>query len=693
MSIFDSVFGNSDVGAANDAVLGGTANLGRINFRRALGQALLERGLSQQAQGPYAGLLNAANDIAGAWLSKGANDQDTAAYRTQLAQMLGGEKPAPTYNPQVSAGPDGQITATPDTSPTAGSTFEPGLLGLDADRSKLLGAILAGQTPEQGRATLNQFAEASIMPHGVEWHQDAQTGEWIKTDKVTGEELGRVGSKKPFIEVDPTKLIFGADQGGGAAGAAGPAQAPTDMPPDAGGAPPPPVGSVAGRNLAANNPGNMRVPGQKAFQTFPTMQAGIDAVGNQLGLYMQRGNNTIAGMVNTYAPASDNNDTKAYIANVSRLTGLDPDKPLTPADIPKVRDAFITTEQGGRTPQQLLGGTQLASNAPGLPAGAVPPPAPGNGISIPGYHQIQTPPRILQVKTPEEAAQYGVPLNTYIDRYTKLPLKPSDVPMDMQDPRVRMYGGLMAAGRPLPAGAGRDQASMRAYGAVAEQILQQQHPEMTPEQLGGLLMQKQMQAQASQRLLDQFQDTHPNAAGGQIAAANNAIGHTHDLIELAHALNNGDTAVINKWRNWYRAQTGSEAPTDYNSLLHIVGPEIVKAIVPGGGGEGERQSMMGTLSSDNAMRQIEGSANAYMHALGRQMYGKFVTFRSGNLGNNPADFAKQYLAPDATPFFMQAFNNAEHPGKGGGGGQGGGGGGTTKPTAHYTYDSNGNPIP
>lgn len=131
-------------------------------------------------------------------------------------------------------------------------------------------------------------------------------------------------------------------------------------------APSPGTGSAAGQNLTNNNPGNIRIPGKTNFQSFPTMQAGIDAVGNQLGLYQKRGINTIAGMVSTYAPKTDGNDTEKYIANVSRLTGLDPNKPVDSEDIPKIRDAMITTEQGGVSPAQLLASPKPA---PGTPAG------------------------------------------------------------------------------------------------------------------------------------------------------------------------------------------------------------------------------------------------------------------------------------------------------------------------------------
>ena len=44
---------------------------------------------------------------------------------------------------------------------------------------------------------------------------------------------------------------------------------------------------------------------------------------------------TIRGIISRWAPPQDHNDTEAYIRNVSRLTGIDPDEPLgIPSDRP-----------------------------------------------------------------------------------------------------------------------------------------------------------------------------------------------------------------------------------------------------------------------------------------------------------------------------------------------------------------------
>lgn len=109
----------------------------------------------------------------------------------------------------------------------------------------------------------------------------------------------------------------------------------------------PPAGSVAANNLAHHNPGNLRKPGAKEFQSFASDAEGVAAVDHQLGLYIKRGVNTISDIVSTYAPPSDNNNTPAYIASVAQQTGLDPFAPVTADDIPKIRDAMLRVEQGG----------------------------------------------------------------------------------------------------------------------------------------------------------------------------------------------------------------------------------------------------------------------------------------------------------------------------------------------------------
>jgi hypothetical protein len=121
-------------------------------------------------------------------------------------------------------------------------------------------------------------------------------------------------------------------------------------------------GGVVGGQRPVNNPGNLRVPGSKTdFQQFPTQQAGVQALQEQLLLDNKpvaqggHGLTTLAQIigdpVHGWAPSTENN-TAAYIANVSSWTGIDQNKPIDlsdPATRNAVTAAIIRQEGGGRS--------------------------------------------------------------------------------------------------------------------------------------------------------------------------------------------------------------------------------------------------------------------------------------------------------------------------------------------------------
>ncbi len=83
-----------------------------------------------------------------------------------------------------------------------------------------------------------------------------------------------------------------------------------------------------------NNPGNLRPVGGSGFRHFGSIFEGTQALAHQLLLYGTRGWNTVASIISHWAPASDHNNTAAYIAAVVRDIGgtagqvrnlLDPD--------------------------------------------------------------------------------------------------------------------------------------------------------------------------------------------------------------------------------------------------------------------------------------------------------------------------------------------------------------------------------
>lgn len=103
-----------------------------------------------------------------------------------------------------------------------------------------------------------------------------------------------------------------------------------------------------------NNPGAIRVPGSMQFQSFATPQAGVQAQEALLGRYMGHGLNSVAAIVERYAPrqsrGGDNTDAQVnnYIAYVSRRLGVNPNDALSPAVLPQLGQAMREFETGKR---------------------------------------------------------------------------------------------------------------------------------------------------------------------------------------------------------------------------------------------------------------------------------------------------------------------------------------------------------
>jgi hypothetical protein len=115
----------------------------------------------------------------------------------------------------------------------------------------------------------------------------------------------------------------------------------------------PAVPQPAGPN--PNNFGNLRPVGANTgFQQFATPEEGVAALDKNLQAYGKQGINTVAGVISKWAPPNENN-TQAYIADVSQRLGIKPDQPLDMGN-PMVRQALGSAiaihEQG---PQRLFG--------------------------------------------------------------------------------------------------------------------------------------------------------------------------------------------------------------------------------------------------------------------------------------------------------------------------------------------------
>lgn len=115
--------------------------------------------------------------------------------------------------------------------------------------------------------------------------------------------------------------------------------------------------------LSINNPGNIRVSEEHwvgkivpssnpHFETFDTAEHGIRAIARILLRYFERNLNTIDDIIATWAPDTEN-DTDAYIDDVSDRSGFDSDQVLTP-DAPTLTAlvSAIIRHENGRNPYE-----------------------------------------------------------------------------------------------------------------------------------------------------------------------------------------------------------------------------------------------------------------------------------------------------------------------------------------------------
>lgn len=109
--------------------------------------------------------------------------------------------------------------------------------------------------------------------------------------------------------------------------------------------------------------------------------------------------------------------------------------------------------------------------------------------------------------------------------------------------------------------------------------------------------------------------------GNAVRAFNVGTEHLDQLGELGKALDNGDIQKVNAIRNWWKTNTGQDAPTNFNGLKAIVGAEIVKAIVGAGGTGEERAQAARTVADASSPTQLFGIMQTYKGAMAAQLSG------------------------------------------------------------------------
>lgn len=109
--------------------------------------------------------------------------------------------------------------------------------------------------------------------------------------------------------------------------------------------------------------------------------------------------------------------------------------------------------------------------------------------------------------------------------------------------------------------------------------------------------------------------------GDLIRSFNVGISHLNTLDGLVDALGNGNVQLLNQAGNAFKQQTGSAAPTNFDAAKAIVGDEIIKAIVGGGGALADRENAQNQINRANSPAQLRGVIQTYKTLMAGQLRG------------------------------------------------------------------------
>jgi hypothetical protein len=136
------------------------------------------------------------------------------------------------------------------------------------------------------------------------------------------------------------------------------------------------------------------------------------------------------------------------------------------------------------------------------------------------------------------------------------------------------------------------------------------------------------------------------------------VQHMDLLPPLIDALSGGNMTVLNKAQNFFKQQTGNSAPTNFSAIKEFVGGEVAKAVLPGGGGEAERQALTKPLDAANSPVQLKDAVSTIQKALA----GKTEALRSQwDIGTNGTQGAFDRFLLPATKNALGIKDQSAHP--------------------------------
>ncbi len=134
--------------------------------------------------------------------------------------------------------------------------------------------------------------------------------------------------------------------------------------------------------------------------------------------------------------------------------------------------------------------------------------------------------------------------------------------------------------------------------------------------------------------------------GNALRSISTADDHLAQLDSLGDALNNGNIKILNSIGNAFGVQTGAAPAQVFNAVKNVVGQEVVKAIVAGGGSAGERDEAAKAFATDSSPAQLKQTIAAYRSVMGAQKSNLLEQRRAAGL---PDSTLPNYAPPGGAP--------------------------------------------
>ena len=421
-------------------------------------------------------------------------------------------------------------------------------------------------------------------------------------------------------------------------------------------------------DFAKSQPGYAGSDGR--FAKFQTPEHGVAAANKLLDIYdTKHGANTVASIVNRWAPPSDGNNTMAYAADVAGKLGIDPNAPVPAAMRPQLIAAMAKHENGVAAPGTVGAPVRVAAAAPVVASDADPETTatakPGEGLGVTELMKVLHHPYssdaekelasklILQKLSPDEYASGPQGIYSKSTGDVKTPATPKQEwqvvgkdkfgqPVYGYPPSPQEYAARpKIAERPDPLdgvqGPQRLDALKQIDPARASQV-QAVLEGRTPYPVGSRLNPQQQQLkedvtqidpnytsgtyQARSNFQKSMAGTAPGTFGGQVRSAGTVAKHLGDadaaLLTLERGrLGAGDTLpMLNGTKNWIRNQSGDQPYQDatghYETARKGLSDEVETLLAGGHGAEGSKAYWLDRLDlNKHGPTEVRGALDEF----------------------------------------------------------------------------------